>query len=124
MGRGLTYHEKRRAGGNDGALVGNVFNVGAGEADGDDGPEAQRLFDERGDVWDFFLDEALFPGVAVGVGLLDGGEGLFLDGLAGGRRQVREAHNQCARNGIETSRDHGEADGLEFRCECISKVLV
>lgn len=57
----------------------DVFCAGAGEADWDDGVEAEDLSDESCDIWYFFFGEAFFPRVSVGVDFHDLSVGSPLD---------------------------------------------
>jgi len=81
---GVGVHIEGRARGEGGAVPGDGHDGHARQADGEDGPEAQGLLDERGDVGHFFLMQALLPRIVVGVDGEDFSVGALLDLLAVG----------------------------------------
>lgn len=89
-------HVEGCAGGEGSFLPLDVLCADAGEADGDDGPEAEDFLDEGGDVGDFFFRQAVFPCVAVGVDCHDFFVGALLDLLAVRRGEIADAHDEVA----------------------------
>lgn len=77
--------------GDSGVVPCDGFDRAPGQTNGDDGPEAERFFDESSDVGAFFFVEAAFPGVVVGVLRDDFLVGAFLDVLAVRGGEVRDA---------------------------------
>ena len=114
--RRVGVHVERCARGDRRAFPRDGLRAGARQTDGDHGPEAQGFFDEGRDVRAGFFLQAAFPAVAVGVFLLDLREGSALDFLPVLGREVRDAHDEITRDGVQTRRDHGETDGHDFGC--------
>lgn len=90
--RGPHVHEEGSAGWDHGGVVDDGFGGLAGERHVEGGPVAEDFFDEGGHVFAGFVGEAAVPGVGVGVGGHDFGEGFGLDGLPVGGGQVGDCH--------------------------------
>jgi hypothetical protein len=102
--------------GDDRVVVRDVLDARAGEADRDDGPEAQDLFDQGGDVGDFFFVQAFLPRFAWSrVYLHDGVVGFFLDFLTLRGGEVAQCHDHVTGDGVDARGHHGQTDGFEFR---------
>lgn len=95
-----TYHEEGRSGRNSGAVVLDILGALAGQADGNDRPEAEGFADQRAHVGHLLLHQTLLPGVAVGVDLHDFIVGLLLDPLAVLGCQVCNAHDQVTGDSV------------------------
>lgn len=91
--RAISIHVETRALGNNRIAPFDIANTLARQADGNDGPEAEGLLDEGGDVGDFFFHQAALPGVVVGVDFVDFRKGLGLDVLTARRGEVGYAHD-------------------------------
>jgi len=103
---GPSIHVEGCTGGDDSIFVFDVFDAGSGQADGDNGEESEDFSDECCDVGNFLFNQTSLPGVSFGIDFHDFFVSSLLDFLAVGRRQVGDAHDEVARNCVETSRNH------------------
>lgn len=77
--RAVSVHVEGGAGWDGGVAPFDVFDRGAREADGDDGPEAENFFVEGRDEGDLFLVKTAFPGVVIRVDFVNLGKSFGLE---------------------------------------------
>ncbi len=112
-GRGK-YHKERCALGDNCAVPCDILGAFAGQADGDDGPEAEGLLDESCDVGNLFFNKTFLPGVAIRVDFHDFLVCALLDLLATLGGEVGNSHDEVTRDGVKTSGNHSQTDRLDL----------
>ena len=92
----------------------DIFDTDAGKTDRDYSPVAKGLFHESSDIIDLFFYQAFLPRVAIWIYVHNLLVAPLLDSLALRRGEKAYGLNDIARDRIQSSRDHGEANGLDF----------